>query len=107
MRPGPGQEFRTAANVSGIAGGRVEGVSFDGGGGVAEGLGQDRYGRDSGQLVEGSQARGVSAEDLGEPGAQMGGVERTVTSFQVDLRRVAAALGAAEVGRRLVCPRSS
>jgi hypothetical protein len=49
MRLALGQEFRTAATYRVLGGGRVEGVSFDGGGGVAEGLGQDRDGRDLGQ----------------------------------------------------------
>jgi hypothetical protein len=59
-------------DVLGVSGGRVYGMAFDGGGGVAEGFGDDGHRCEFGELVEGTESCGPGAEQLTEARCVLG-----------------------------------
>lgn len=50
-------------------------MAFDGGGGVAEGFGDDGHGCEFGEFVECSQACGAGAEEFAEAGCEVSWVD--------------------------------
>jgi hypothetical protein len=52
-------------------------VAFDGGGGVADGFGDDGHGCEFGEFVESAESRGPRAEQFAEPRCEVSGVDVT------------------------------
>lgn len=50
-------------------------MAFDGGGGVAQGLGDDGHGCEFGEFVQGAEAGGAGAEEIAELVSEAGGVD--------------------------------